>query len=174
MRSGVGVMFAACAIVMACSADGAEIRNVTAKQRYPWNGKVDIMYEVVGNVLEGLPTMHYPVLVVSATDRVAGTSYASTSVALSGDTGTDEGSHHLVWDLKAQDLIFKSEDVVFTVAYIDHLKVRNFLFLFEVFFSIFFRLKNKFDLLFEEDLYFEVNQKILFCIQLCSFLFYQL
>ena len=26
------------------------ITNVVAKQRYPWNGKVDVSYEVVGDV----------------------------------------------------------------------------------------------------------------------------
>lgn len=95
----------------------AEIRNVTAKQRFPWNGKVDITYEVIGDISDGLPEWNYPVLVVSATNRVAGTSYTATAATLSGDTGTEEGVHHVIWDLHAQGLFFKSEDVVFTVAY---------------------------------------------------------
>lgn len=99
-----------------------EIRNVIAKQRFPWNGKVDITYEVVGSISEGLPEWNYPVLVVSATNRVAGTTYIATATALSGDTGAEEGLHHVIWDLNAQGVESKSDDVVFTVAYVDKLK----------------------------------------------------
>lgn len=94
-----------------------EIRNVTAKQRFPWNGKVDITYEVVGNLAEGLPDWNYPVLEVSATNRVVGTTYTATVATLSGDTGTEEGTHHVIWDLNAQGIEFKSDDVVFGVVY---------------------------------------------------------
>lgn len=95
----------------------AEIRSVTAKQRFPWNGKVDITYEVVGDVASGLPDWNYPVLVVSATNRVAGTTYTATATALFGDTGTEEGTHHVIWDLNVQGIEFKSDDVVFSVVY---------------------------------------------------------
>jgi len=94
-----------------------EIRNVTAKQRWPWNGKVDITYEVVGDIAAGLPEWNTPVLVVSATNRVAGTNYVADFVAISGDSGTEEGMHHVAWDLNVQGLEFMSDDVVFTVAY---------------------------------------------------------
>ena len=30
------------------------IKNVSARQRHPWNGKVDIEYEVVGDIMTGL------------------------------------------------------------------------------------------------------------------------
>jgi hypothetical protein len=96
---------------------GSAIRNVTAKQRYPWNGKVDIAYEVVGDMSEGLPWWKCTMLEVSMVDRVDGTRYVAATNALTGDTGFDEGMHHLVWDLKAQGLVIKSDDVVFTVAY---------------------------------------------------------
>lgn len=94
-----------------------EIRNVTAKQRFPWNGKVDITYEILGDVTEGLPMWNMPKLLVVATNRVAGISYMATAEVLSGDTGAEEGTHHVVWDLNAQGIEFKSDDVVFTVAY---------------------------------------------------------
>ena len=96
-----------------------EIRNVTAKQRFPWNGKVDITYEVVGDVAEGLPTWNVPRLLVVATNRVVGTSYMAAVNALSGDAGTAEGMHHVVWDLNAQGIEFKSDNVVFIVAYMN-------------------------------------------------------
>ena len=102
---------------MAVSADAATITGVTAKQRYPWNGKVDISYTVTGDVTAGLPSDRMPVLSLSATNRVAGTNYVADTGCVSGDTGTAEGVHHVVWDLNAQEIEFKSDDVVFTVAY---------------------------------------------------------
>ena len=94
-----------------------EIRNVTAKQRFPWNGKVDITYEVIGNVAEGLSPNKMTMLLLTAKNREVGTSYEAAADALSGDTGIAEGLHHVVWDLNEQGIEFKSDDVVFTVAY---------------------------------------------------------
>ena len=45
-----------CVTVLTCVVSGAEIRNVIAKQRYPWNGKVDIAYTVTGDLAAGLPS----------------------------------------------------------------------------------------------------------------------
>ena len=99
-------------------ADAPQILNVTAKQRYPWNGKVDITYEVVGDVTEGLPSWNQPpLLVVSATNRTDGICNVAVTNALTGDTGTAAGMHHVVWDLNQQGIEFKSDDVVFSVAY---------------------------------------------------------
>ena len=113
------LMAVVCALGLSCVVGGAEIRNVTAKQRYPWNGKVDITYEVVGDVIEAQPDHleKNPSLVVSVTNRVTGETYTAISAALSGDTGVEEGTHHVVWDLNAQGLLFRSDDVRFTVAY---------------------------------------------------------
>ena len=100
---------------------GSAIRNVTAKHRYPW-GKVDITYEVVGDVSEGISDWFCPVLVVTATNRIAGACYIAAADFLSGDVGTEEGLHHVVWDLKAQGFHFKSDDVLFRVAYCEKIK----------------------------------------------------
>lgn len=88
-----------------------EVINVTAKQRHPWNGKVDIYYTVVGNMKDFE-------LSVSASDKSAGTNYVAEASAISGDTGSETGEHHVVWDLNAQGLAFKSTDVVFRVSYV--------------------------------------------------------
>lgn len=108
-------------VMMACilcsDTIAAEIRNVTAKQRFPWNGKVDISYEIVGDVAEGLPTWDVPILLVVATNRATRISYIADVDVLYGDTGTEEGMHHVVWDLNAQRIKFRSDDVVFTVSY---------------------------------------------------------
>ncbi len=94
-----------------------EIRNVTAKQRYPWNGKVDISFEVVGDVTAGLPPGQHPPLLLSATDSATGSNYISRVSALSGDTEMTEGAHHVVWDMNEQGIEFKSDVVVFSVSY---------------------------------------------------------
>ena len=95
------------------------ITGVTAKQRYPWNGKVDITYALTGDVTAGLPAWNKPFLLVTVSNRVDGAVYDAVTDALSGDTGTAEGTHHVLWDLNVQGLEFKSGDVVFTVAYTD-------------------------------------------------------
>ena len=105
------------AIGMAFSAIAATptITGVTAQQRYPWNGKVDISYTVTGDIAaeakeRGLLTS----LKVTATDRDANTTYTATS--LSGDKTLAAGTHSIVWDMDAQGLSFKSSNVVFSVA----------------------------------------------------------
>ena len=112
----------ALAVAVACQAWSGfaatpTITGVTAKQRKPWNGKVDITFTVTGDVKEGLPVWNKPFLSVSAADRESGTNYIANATALSGDTGTDAGLHHVVWDLDTQGLAFKSDDVIFTVAF---------------------------------------------------------
>jgi len=74
----------------------SNISDVTAKQRYPWNGKVDITYTLTGDVTAGLPAWNMPRLFVTASNRVDGTTYTAAASALSGDTGTAEGAHHVV------------------------------------------------------------------------------
>ena len=93
-----------------------EIRDVTAKQRYPWNGKVDISYTVVGDIAAAYPSKNVA-LHITATDRMTGESYAAESSAISGDVGNEECSHHVVWDLDSQGVAFASDDIVFSVAY---------------------------------------------------------
>ena len=91
------------------------ITDVTAQQRYPWNGKVDIAYTVSGDIAAAANAQAaIPSLKVTATDQETGTSYTATS--LSGDTGLSEGTHSLVWDMDAQGLAFVSTNVVFSVS----------------------------------------------------------
>ncbi len=111
-------------IAMACfamatlvSATPPEISNVTAKQRFPWNGKVDITYTLTGDVTVGLSAWNVPRLFVTASNRVDGVTYVAATSALSGDTGMTEGLHRVVWDLNAQGLRIKSNEVVFTVGH---------------------------------------------------------
>lgn len=91
------------------------ITGVTAQQRYPWNGKVDISYTVNGDIAAHCSECSLiPSLKVTATDKSASKTYTATS--LSGDTKLTAGTHKIVWNMDAQGLSFKSEDVVFDVA----------------------------------------------------------
>ena len=93
----------------------AEIKNVVAKQRFPWNGKIDINFEVRGDVTIELPNWYTAELSVIAKDSVTGEEWIAKT--LTGDTGIEEGEHHVVWDMKADGLSFYLTNIKFKVVY---------------------------------------------------------
>ncbi len=103
--------------VLLCSFVNATpyVTNVVAKQRYPWNGKVDISFEVVGDPTVGLPEGKVAELSITMTDQVKGKAYTATN--LTGDTEPTEGKHNVVWDMTTQGIQVYSPKAVFTVAY---------------------------------------------------------
>ena len=102
-------------ICMVVSAATPTITGVTAQQRYPWNGKVDISYTVTGDIAaEANQKALVTSLKVTANDKVANKTYTATK--LSGDMAFTAGTHKFVWDLDAEGLAFKSSNVVFTVS----------------------------------------------------------
>ena len=91
------------------------ITGVTAQQRYPWNGKVDISYTVTGDIAaEAKQRAVFTSLKVTAQDKVANRTYTATK--LSGDRALTAGTHKFVWDMNAEGLTFKSSNVVFNVS----------------------------------------------------------
>ena len=91
------------------------ITGVTAQQRYPWNGKVDISYTVTGDIAaEAKQKAVLTSLKVTAQDKVANKTYTATK--LSGDTALTAGTHKFMWDMNAEGLTFKSSNVVFNVS----------------------------------------------------------
>ena len=101
-------------VCMAAFADTPTITGVTAQQRYPWNGKVDISYTITGDIAEYAKQSASVVsLNVTAKDVDADITYTATT--LSGDTTLTAGSHAIVWDMGADGLAFKSTNVVFKV-----------------------------------------------------------
>ena len=110
------MFFALCAFVcIVAFADTPTITGVTARQRYPWNGKVDISYMVTGDIAaEAKQRAVFTSLKVMAIDRTANTTNVATQ--LSGDTNITAGVHSIVWDMVAEGLSFKSSNVVFKVA----------------------------------------------------------
>lgn len=102
-------------LLVSTSFAAPSITSVTAQQRYPWNGKVDISYTVSGDIASHCKNYGLiPSLKVTATDKVANKTYTATK--LSGDTALTAGTHKLIWDLDAQGLAIKSDNVVFNVA----------------------------------------------------------
>ena len=117
MKSLFCYVITVCLGVMSIWAATPTITSVTAQQRYPWNGKVDISYKVTGDIAgmaltNGLITT----LKVTATDKVANKSYTATTAALSGSTTLTAGNHAIVWDLGQQGVNLKSANVVFNVS----------------------------------------------------------
>ena len=111
------MVWALCALFsFAVVAATPTITGVTAQQRYPWNGKVDISYTVTGDIAEEAKQRAVLTsLKVSAIDMVANTTNAATQ--LSGDVSLEEGTHAIVWDIDAEGFpLLKSSNMVFNVS----------------------------------------------------------
>ncbi|MBP5787234.1 MAG: hypothetical protein J6Y19_05425 [Kiritimatiellae bacterium] len=90
-------------VFLAGSAGGAEVRNVTAKQRYPWNGLVDIRCTVTG-IEDGVI---WP-LTLSAEEPDSGAVHELSHfrVVREGTNSSDRavranGEYELLWDARA-------------------------------------------------------------------------
>ena len=92
------------------------VSNVTATVHEPWDGKVDLTFDVGGN-WSGLPGWNRPVLTITATDNETGSNYVAAASALSGATDAAAGVHSNVWDFAAQGIWFMSTNVTFAVTY---------------------------------------------------------
>lgn len=112
---GTAVHCAAIILSLKVFAATPTITDVAAQQRYPWNGKVDISYTVTGDIAEEAKQKALLTsLKVTAQDKVADKTYTATQ--LSGDMALTAGTHKFVWDMNAEGLTFKSDDVVFNVS----------------------------------------------------------
>ena len=117
MKSILTTLVVVAATITSYTTDAATptITGVTAQQRYPWNGKVDISYTVTGDIAaEAKQRAVFTSLKVTAIDKVANTTNIATQ--LSGDTALTAGTHKFVWDMNAEGLTFKSSNVVFNVS----------------------------------------------------------
>ena len=110
------MMLAAMVVAVKCAlAATPMITDVTAQQRYPWNGKVDISYTVTGDIAaEAKQRAVFTTLKVTAVDMVANTTNIATQ--LSGDLSMEDGAHTIVWDMDAEGLTLKSSNVVFNIS----------------------------------------------------------
>ena len=107
--------FGVATIALGAFAATPAITGVTAQQRYPWNGKVDISYTVTGDIAEEAKQKALLAsLQVTAVDMIVNTT--NTATQLSGDLSLADGTHAIVWDMNAEGLTFKSSNVVFNVS----------------------------------------------------------
>lgn len=110
----IWIVLMSCIISWGAFAATPTITGVTAQQRYPWNGKVDITYKVTGDIAGYVLTNGLAAtLKVTASDKVANKSYTTT---LSGTSGLTTGNHKIVWDFNVKGIVLKSTNVVFTVS----------------------------------------------------------
>lgn len=93
------------------------ITNVSAKQRYPWNGKVDISFEVVGDPTEALPEGKVAELSIEMAEKTTGKKYSVANIT--GDIEPAEGIHNVVWDMTAQGIAIYATNVLFSVSYLE-------------------------------------------------------
>ena len=112
---------AICLMGSVCCAETLLVKSVKAMQPYPWENKVYISYEVIGNVAANAENGNLPFLWVLGRDNTSGMTYEAESTNLSGDTGFASGLHKIVWDIGAQGISFNSENISFTIMYCDKL-----------------------------------------------------
>ena len=96
----------------------AAVSDVQAASGEPWDGKVQIAFNVTNSPAACLPDWNQPYLSIVATDNVTGSNYVSMASALSGDTDAADGAHMVTWDMDGEGIKFYSTNVTFTVAYL--------------------------------------------------------
>ena len=123
LAAGMAVVAGLC---LASSARGADILNVTAKQRYPWNGLVDIRFTATG-IGEGIAWPLALAAVDPDSDEVRELSHfwivrdgtASNDRAVQAD-----GDYELLWDARADLGEVVRSNMVVQVAFDPHPMVR--------------------------------------------------
>lgn len=94
-------------------ATAATVSDVTARQRYPWNGLVDISYTISGDIA----TMANPSIAIMAKDNKSGCTYLASTFEKKPSLTT--GTHVVTWNPDADGLKINSTDVTFTVSLSD-------------------------------------------------------
>lgn len=92
------------------------ITNVVAKQHYPWSGEVDISFEVIGNLADGVPEGKVSELSVEMIDEVTGKKYSAMN--LTGDIDSSEGIHNVIWDMTGQGISIYAPKAIFSISYL--------------------------------------------------------
>ena len=95
----------------------ATVSDVTARQRWPWNGLVDIDYTITGDDTENM------VIAVKVTDSDTGRIYTPTNFLEVPPTGA--GRHRITWSTEADKLELLSTNAVISVSLYDTTVVTN-------------------------------------------------
>ena len=102
-------LVAVCCFLSLCLMAAPSIVDVTARQRYPWNGLVDVSYTVVGST-NGID---YAYGHLEAVDQNTGKTYAAKTFVKPLDM--TEGAHTAIWDMAADHAVV-SESMSFRVS----------------------------------------------------------
>ena len=94
---------------LVCAVEAVTIESVTARQRYPWNGKVDVSYTVVGST-NGIDCAYGR---LEAVDQKTGKTYVAKTFVKPLDM--TEGAHTAIWDMAADHTVV-SEAMSFRVS----------------------------------------------------------
>lgn len=103
------------AVAMAVTSVAAPtVTDVKAKQRYPWNGLVDITYTVSGDV----SLMNQPTIIMTAIDENTDLTYLVTTFSV--PPKMTEGTHTATWDTVADRLHIISDKMKILVSIEDN------------------------------------------------------
>ncbi len=115
-------MFLAAAMAAMCATADPVVTDVVAKQRYPWNGLVDITCKVTG--IDGTDQWKFSVAAVMP-DTGEARKVSQFWVVKNGVNSTDKkvqanGTYKLLWDAKAELGQVSYDNMVMRVTVIDH------------------------------------------------------
>ena len=102
------LLCAALCFLSLLTATAATVSDVTARQRYPWNGMVDIDYTITRT------DMDYMTLDVSVKDADTGKIYTPTNFL--EEPPTVAGRHRITWDTEADGLDLIASNIIVTVS----------------------------------------------------------
>ena len=102
------IVFIAVGLMMFTSSLAATVSDVTARQRYPWNGMVDIDYTITGADTEDTA------IAVKVTDTDTGKVYTPTNFLEVPPTVA--GRHRITWSTEADGLNLIASNVTVTVS----------------------------------------------------------
>lgn len=109
----LNTLLALCSTFAGFAATTPVVSDVMARQRYPWNGLVDISYTISGDIA----TMVNPSIAIMAKDSKSGCTYLASTFEKVPSLAA--GTHVATWNPNADGLKINSTDVTFTVSLSD-------------------------------------------------------
>ena len=108
MKKSVGVILAACAFV--CAAEAFTVKDVTAAQRWPWNGVLDVDFNIEGAAVGDLFRVEVKAKYAEGTKTLVGSTYVSEPLC-------SPGKNRVSWDARADhpELNIKDMQIAVTV-----------------------------------------------------------
>ncbi len=107
MKKAIVTFLAAVTSAATIMADTPTVSDVSARQRYPWNGYVDVDYTLSGDTTDLK-------VAISIRDMQNGATYLATNFLQ--EVSAEEGSHRVTWDPAADGVTIVSTNVVAVVS----------------------------------------------------------